>query len=208
MSNHYDYIPSSEIKKKKLKIGLYFGSFNPIHNGHLILAQTAINETELDYVWLVVSPQNPLKNKKNLLPAYDRLRMVELAVDNNDRILASNVEFNLPRPSYTIHTLTHLSDLYRSYEFALIMGKDNLAHIHKWKNYKAILNNYQLHVYPRQEAEKSEYDNHPSVNIFNAPFLNLSATYIRNAIRNNKSVQYMIPETVRNYIITGGLYLS
>ncbi len=200
------FIPDSP-RHKKLQIGLYFGSFNPVHNGHLILAQTALNETKLDYVWLVVSPQNPFKQKKNLLSEYDRLRMVELAIEDNINIQASNVEFNLPRPSYTIDTLTHLADKYRSYHFSLIMGKDNLQHIHKWKNYEAIINHYQLYVYPRENAQKSELDNHPRVKIFDAPYLNISSTYIRNTVKNGKSIQYMVPESVRQYILDSGFFL-
>lgn len=188
------------------KIGLFFGSFNPIHNGHLILAQSALNLTDLDKVWLVVSPQNPFKQKKNLLPEYDRMRMAEASLDDHHDILASNVEFSLPKPSYTIDTLTHLSERYKSYEFSLIMGEDNLQHFHKWKNYEAILKYYRLFVYPRIDTEPSELLSHPQVNKFEAPLLNISATYIRRTIQAGGSVKYMVPEAAYEYIESNALF--
>ena len=189
-----------------MKIGLYFGSFNPIHTGHLILAQTALNLTELDYVWLVISPQNPFKQKKNLLSEYDRLKMAELATEGNDRLLASNVEFSLPKPSYTIDTLTHLRDRYRSYEFALIMGQDNLQYLHKWKNQEALLKHYRLYVYPRTGAAPSEFDDHPQVSFFEAPLLDISASYIRQALQAGQSIRYLVPDPVHTYIEEAGIY--
>ncbi len=187
-------------------IGLFFGSFNPVHVGHLILAQTALNLTDLDKVWMVVSPQNPFKQKQNLLPEYDRLRMVELALEGQDRILASNVEFSLPKPSFTIDTLTHLSERYKSYRFSLIMGEDNLAHFHKWKNHEAILKYYQLFVYPRVESEPSLLAAHPHVQRFEAPLLNISATYLRDTIQRGGSVRFLVPDPVFHYLETNGLY--
>lgn len=187
-------------------IGLFFGSFNPIHVGHLILAQTALNLTDLDKVWMVVSPQNPFKQKQNLLPEYDRLRMVELALEGQDRILASNVEFSLPKPSYTIDTLTHLSERYKSYRFSLIMGEDNLTHFHKWKNHEAILKYYQIFVYPRVESEPGPLAGHPHVHRFEAPLLNISATYLRDMIQRGGSVRYLVPDPVFHYLETNGLY--
>jgi nicotinate-nucleotide adenylyltransferase len=189
-----------------MKIGLYFGSFNPIHMGHMILAQTALNETPLQSIWFVVSPQNPFKQKKNLLSEYDRLRMVELAVESNDGLQASNVEFALPKPSYTIDTLTHLRDRYRSYEFSLIMGQDNLQHLHKWKNHEALLNYYPIYVYPRQTAQASQFDHHPNVHLFESPLLNISASYIRQTLKAGKSVRYLVPEEVNEYIEQKGIY--
>lgn len=189
-----------------MNIGLYFGSYNPIHHGHLILAQTALNETDLDYVWMVVSPQNPFKQKKNLEAAYDRLKMVELALEGHDRILPSNVEFTLPQPSYTIDTLTHLADKYRSYRFSLIMGEDNLQHLHKWKNHEAILKYYPIYVYPRYGAEPDQLAGHPQVHRFDAPYLHLSATYIRRCIKHGKAITFMVPAPVEAYIIGKGLY--
>ncbi|RMG22004.1 MAG: nicotinate-nucleotide adenylyltransferase [Bacteroidetes bacterium] len=191
-----------------MKIGLFFGTFNPIHTGHLILAQTALNETFLEYVWFLVSPQNPFKQKKNLLSEYDRLRMVELAIEDHDQLRASNVEFTLPKPSYTIDTLTHLRERYPSYEFSIIMGEDNLQHFHKWKNYEAILKYYPIYIYPRGGAGAAlpQVAEHPHIRRFEAPLLQLSATYLRACIRAGKSVRYMLPEPVREYIEIRGLY--
>ncbi|MCB0838144.1 MAG: nicotinate-nucleotide adenylyltransferase [Bacteroidetes bacterium] len=189
-----------------MKIGLFFGSFNPIHTGHLILAQSALNMTDLDRVWFVVSPQNPFKKKKNLLSEYDRYTMVEMAVRDNDQFLASNIEFSLPKPSYTIDTLTYLADRYRSYEFSLIMGQDNLTHLHKWKNYEAILKYYRIFVYPRGGEEAHELLEHENVTLFEAPLLDISATFIRQTIQNGNSVRYLVPEVVNEYIEGQGIY--
>ncbi len=189
-----------------MKVGLYFGSFNPIHVGHLILAQTALNESKLDAVWFIVSPQNPFKQKKNLLSEFDRFRMVELALEDHPQLQASNVEFSLPKPSYTIDTLTHLRDRYKSYEFALIMGQDNLQHFHKWKNYESIIKYYPLYVYPRADAEASQFDDHPNVRFFEAPLLNISASYIRKVIQADHSVRYMVVPKVFDYLEKEGLY--
>ena len=179
-----------------MNIGLFFGSFNPIHSGHLILAQTALNETPLDYVWFVVSPQNPFKQKKNLISEYNRIRMAELAVEDHPRMLASNVEFSLPKPSYTIDTLTHLREVYDTYSFSIIMGQDNLQHLHKWKNHEALVKYYPIYVYPRIGVQPSPFDDHPNVRLFEAPLLNISATYIRETIRAGKSVRFMVPDPV------------
>jgi nicotinate-nucleotide adenylyltransferase len=189
-----------------MKIGLYFGSFNPIHHGHLIIAQTALNQTPLDYVWLVVSPQNPFKQKRNLLPEYDRLKMAELATAGNDRLLPSNVEFSLPRPSYTIDTLTHLRDRYRSYEFALVMGQDNLQYLHKWKNHEALIKYYPFYVYPRQGTQPSPFDEHPNVQQIQAPLLDISATYIRDLVKGGQSIRYLVPDTVAEYVDQAGFF--
>ncbi|MBX7243796.1 MAG: nicotinate-nucleotide adenylyltransferase [Bacteroidia bacterium] len=192
-----------------MKIGLFFGSFNPVHTGHLIIAETALDEAGLDRVWFMVSPQNPFKEKKTLLPEYDRLKMVEMAIGDNNRLLASNIEFGLPKPSYTVDTLAHLYDKYRSYSFSLIMGEDNLLHLHKWKNYEAILENYALYVYPRKgEIVESSLKNHRNVHYFEAPLLDISATYLRARIQAHKSVRYMTPDPVVKYIEDGRLFLS
>ncbi|MEZ4687879.1 MAG: nicotinate (nicotinamide) nucleotide adenylyltransferase [Bacteroidia bacterium] len=184
-----------------MHIGLFFGSFNPVHVGHLIIAEAALNHTGIDRLWMIVSPQNPFKNKANLLSEYNRLRMAELGIGDNIRMQASNIEFHLPKPSYTIDTLTYLRDKYPDYAFSLIMGQDNLLHFHKWKNYEAILKYYKIFVYPRgYEAPPSELDNHPNVSFFEAPLLDISATYIRETIRNGKSIRYLVPEAVREYL--------
>ena len=189
-----------------MNVGLYFGSFNPIHQGHLIVAQTALNQSPLDVVWFVVSPQNPFKKKQNLLNEYDRFRMVELAIEGNKGLLASNVEFSLPKPSYTIDTLVHLTDRYRSYRFALIMGSDNLLHLPKWKKADLLLKEYPIYVYPRPGSPTEWPHEEGTIEWFEAPFLAISATYIRSAIRSGLSIQYLLPEKVREYIQMGNLY--
>ncbi|MEM7512018.1 MAG: nicotinate (nicotinamide) nucleotide adenylyltransferase [Bacteroidota bacterium] len=199
------FIPGSE-KPTTLSVGLYFGSFNPIHTGHLIIAQHALDQAEFDYVWFVISPQNPFKQKKNLLPEYERLKMVELAIEGNNKMMASNVEFRLPKPSYTIDTLTHLADTYKTYSFSLIMGQDNLTHFHKWKNYESILKHYSIWVYPRPGYVAGEIDAHENIHIFEAPLLDISATYIRQRLKENKSVRYLVPDAVHEYLEVENLY--
>ncbi|MBD1387146.1 nicotinate-nucleotide adenylyltransferase [Mucilaginibacter rigui] len=189
-----------------MKIGLLFGSFNPIHIGHLIIANYMANYTALDKVWLVVSPQNPLKKYGDLINTYDRLEMAKLATDNATNISVSDVELKLPQPSYTIDTLTHLKEKYPEHDFALIMGSDNLVTIHKWKNYKMILRDYQIFVYPRPGYENAEFASHPSVTITMTPQMELSATFIRKSIAEKKNVQYFVPDPVLNFIESKGLY--
>lgn len=191
-----------------MKVGLFFGSFNPIHQGHLIIAESALDAAKLDRVWFVVSPQNPFKEKKNLLSEYDRLRLVEMAIEGNHRLFTSNVEFKLPQPSFTIDTLTYLFDNYRSYQFSLIMGEDNLLQIQKWKNADAILNNYKIYVYPRIGSEvDSALKTHENVHYFEAPLLDISATLIRKRLKDKQSIKYLMPENVEEFILKKGLYL-
>ncbi|MEM8901858.1 MAG: nicotinate (nicotinamide) nucleotide adenylyltransferase [Bacteroidota bacterium] len=199
------FIPGSE-KPTTLSVGLYFGSFNPIHMGHLIIAQHALDQAKFDYVWFIISPQNPFKQKKNLLPEYERLKMVELAIEGNNKMMASNVEFRLPKPSYTIDTLTHLADTYKTYSFSLIMGQDNLTHFHKWKNHESILKHYSIWVYPRPGYVAGEIDAHKNIHIFKAPLLDISATYIRQRLKENTSVRYLVPDAVHNYLEAENLY--
>ncbi|WP_299465184.1 nicotinate (nicotinamide) nucleotide adenylyltransferase [Mucilaginibacter sp.] len=189
-----------------MKIGLLFGSFNPIHIGHLIIANYMANYTTLDKVWLVVSPQNPLKKYGDLINTYDRLEMAKLATDNSTNIAVSDVELKLPQPSYTIDTLTHLKEKYPEHEFALIMGSDNLVTLHKWKNYKLILRDYQIFVYPRPGYENAEFASHPSVTITMTPLMELSATFIRKSIAEKKNVQYFVPDPVLKFIESKSLY--
>ena len=181
------------------KIGLFFGSFNPIHIGHLILANYILENSDMDELWFVVSPQNPFKDKKSLLTDHNRLDMVQLAVKNYPKMRASNVEFSLPKPSYTIDTLTYLKEKYPNYSFALIMGEDNLDSLPKWKNAEKLMSDYQIIVYPRTfEGEKkdSEYLQHENISMVNAPIIELSATEIRNMIKEGKNVRPMLPPEV------------
>lgn len=188
------------------KIGLFFGSFNPVHVGHMIIANYMLTQTDLKQVWIVVSPQNPLKQKQSLARDYDRLHLVRLAIGDNPNLRASNIEFNLPKPSYTIETLTYLKEKYPDKQFVPIMGGDNLGTLHKWKNYKLILRDYQIYVYKRPSYDLGELANHPHIQLFDAPQMHISASYIRRCIQDGKSVQYLVPEAVFEYLEKSGLY--
>lgn len=191
------------------KIGLFFGSFNPIHIGHLILANYIIENSDMDELWFVVSPQNPFKDKKSLLTDHNRLDMVQLAVKNYPKMRASNVEFSLPKPSYTIDTLTYLKEKYPNYSFALIMGEDNLDSLPKWKNAEKLISDYQIIVYPRTfqgEKKDSEYLQHENISMINAPIIELSATEIRNMIKEGKNVRPMLPPEVFEYLDGSSFY--
>jgi nicotinate-nucleotide adenylyltransferase len=177
-----------------MKIGLFFGSFNPIHVGHLIIANYMATRTDLKQVWLVVSPQNPLKPKNTL------------AIEDNPLLKASDVEFKLPIPSYTIDTLAHLKDKYPQHEFALIMGSDNITTIHKWKNYEKLLSDYDIYVYRRPQYEVSQQDSFSRVKLFDAPLMDISATYIRESLKNGQSIQYLVPDKVLEYLMSAKLY--
>ena len=183
-----------------MEIGLFFGSFNPIHTGHLIVAQSALESAGLHELWFVVSPQNPLKKNKNLLHEFDRLDMVRLAIESNDRFRASDIEFHMPRPSYTIDTLTYLKEKFPDKHFKLIIGGDNLAIFPKWKNNEKILGDFGLIVYPRPGANPGQLIDHPNVTYIDAPLMSISATYIRNCIRNEKSIKYLVPDSVSEFI--------
>ena len=190
------------------KIGLFFGSFNPIHIGHLILANYIVEHTDLDELWFVVSPQNPLKSKKSLLHDHDRYDMVEMAIKNYPKMRVSDIEFSMPKPSYTIDSLTYLRERYPEYTFALIMGEDNLVSLPKWKNYETLIKNHQIIVYPRvlvQDTDK-EAITHENICKINAPIIELSATEIRKMIREKKNVRPMLPPEVFEYIDTKGFY--
>lgn len=189
-----------------MHIGLFFGSFNPVHIGHMALANYMLSYTDMDEVWMVVSPQNPLKNKNQLLNQHHRLLMVDLAIDDAKGIRSSNIEFKLPQPSYTINTLAHLGEKYPDHRFSLIMGQDNLQTFSKWKNYEAILKNYHIYVYPRPETKPSEFDTHPSVHITEAPLIEISSTFIRQAIKEKKDVRFFLPNKVWEEIDAMGFY--
>lgn len=184
----------------KKKIGLFFGSFNPIHIGHLIIAQHFINFTDIYQLWFVVSPHNPLKQKNQLLQDHHRLAMVKIAIDNNPKLRACDIEFGLPQPSYTIDTLAYLEEQYPQYDFALIMGSDNWQNIHKWKNYQQLMEKYHILVYPRPEHEVSLPELSHKIKIVNAPLLEISSSHIRQLILEGKSIQYLVLPLVQQYI--------
>lgn len=193
-----------------MRIGLFFGSFNPIHVGHLIVANTLATGSDLEQVWFVVSPQNPFKKTRSLLHEFDRLDMVERAIADNSRLKATDVEFSMPRPSYTIDTLDVLSQKFPQHTFRLLMGEDNLDQFANWKQYERILTEFGLYVYPRparaSELVKSgsmppsPFREHPNVRLIDAPLLDISATYIREAIRANRSIRYLVPDVVAEMI--------
>lgn len=182
------------------KTGLYFGSFNPIHIGHLIIANHLVNYSELDELWFVISPQNPLKKKSSLLADYHRLEMVKLAIDDNPQFKASDIEFKLLQPSYTIHTLTYLSEKHPDHQFYLIMGADNLTVLDKWKNYEQILEQYHICVYPRPGFDGGDFRNHPQVQWIDAPLIEISSSFIRQAIHEGKPVRYYLHPAVWKYM--------
>jgi nicotinate-nucleotide adenylyltransferase len=188
------------------KIGLFFGSFNPVHTGHMILANFMATRTELDEVWLVVSPQNPFKKRGSLARDHDRAHLVELAIGETPRLRLSKVEFDLPKPSYTIDTLAVLRERYPACRFSLIMGGDNLASLPKWKNADIILRDYTIDVYRRPGSTDSELADHPSVTVHDAPLMHLSATYVRQCIREGNSVRYLVPDAVAEELERSGLY--
>jgi nicotinate-nucleotide adenylyltransferase len=183
-----------------MKVGLFFGSFNPIHIGHLILANYMAEFTPLDQVWFIVSPHNPLKAKSSLLADHHRLALVKLAIEESDYLKASDIEFKLSQPSYTINTLTYLKEKHPNLDFTLIMGADNLETIHKWKNYEMLLNNYPLFIYPRPGYSGGEKAKHPNVFLQDAPLIEISSTFIRQAIKSKKNIRYWIPDKVLDYI--------
>jgi nicotinate-nucleotide adenylyltransferase len=183
-----------------MKTGLFFGSFNPVHVGHMVIANYMLEFTPLESIWFVVSPQNPLKNKASLLPQHHRLAIVNRAIGDNPGMKASDIEFRLPQPSYTIHTLVHLKEKYPDRHFVLLLGSDNLESFHKWKNYEQILEDYELYVYPRKESKGGELSTHPRVTWVNAPFIEISSTFIRKSIRERKDIRYFIPEQAYTYI--------
>ena len=191
------------------KIGLFFGSFNPIHIGHLILANYILENSDMDELWFVVSPQNPFKDKKSLLKDHNRLDMVQLAIKNYPNMRASSVEFSLPKPSYTIDTLAYLHEKYPDYSFALIMGEDNLNGLAKWKNSENLIANHQIIVYPRAfEGEKKdhEYLQHENISLIKAPVIEISATEIRSMIKAGKNVRPMLPPEVFEYLDGSAFY--
>jgi len=188
------------------KVGIYSGSFNPIHHGHLMLASYLVTFGELDELWLLVSPQNPLKPKAELLDDQHRLEMARLAVGDDPFIKVSDEEMHLPRPSYTINTLQQLSEQYPDNQFVFVCGMDSLQNLDKWKDYEKILENYPILVFPRKGYDGGELINHPSVRVVETPIIELSSTFIRNCIANNINVRHFIPENAYNYLTNNNLY--
>jgi nicotinate-nucleotide adenylyltransferase len=190
------------------KTGLFFGSFNPIHIGHLAIANFAVTHGGLDEIWFIVTPKNPFKSKASLLPDYHRLEMVHRAIGNDIRFKASDIEFTLSSPHYTANTLSILKEKYSAKDFALILGSDNLTHFNKWYKYEYILDHFTLWVYPRHESSGGELNAHPSVQWFNAPKIEVSATFIRDSLKSGKDVRHFLPSSVWNYIDETGLLLG
>ena len=188
-----------------MNIGLYFGSFNPIHIGHLIIANHVLNETSINKIWFIVSPQNPFKESKTLLNEFDRLHLVRLATQDDNRIKCSDIEFNLPKPSYTSNTLAFLSEKYPEHQFSIIMGSDSYQNLDKWKNYETIINNYPVYVYKREGHEIKKTFDKEAVTL-NAPIIQISASQIREHIRSAKSIRYLVPEIVREEIESRKFY--
>lgn len=191
-----------------MKIGLYFGTFNPIHVGHMIIANHMAEHSDLDQVWMVVTPHNPHKQKNTLLDDYQRLHLVHLATEEYTKIKPSDIEFKLPQPNYTVNTLAHLMEKYPQYQFSLIMGEDNLKSLHKWKNYEYILANHDIYIYPRiAEGEAHpELANHARIFKIDAPIVEISSTFIRENIKDKKNVRPLLPNAVWEYIDHNNFY--
>lgn len=193
-----------------MKIGLFFGTFNPIHIGHMIIANYMAEFSDLDEVWFVVTPRSPFKQKATLLSNHHRLALANIAVENYPKIKTSDIEFNLQQPNYTINTLIHLEEKFPDRQFCLLLGEDNLKGFQKWKNYETILKNYELYVYPRISEEKiaQEFMNHPKIHRINAPIVQISSTFIRKAIKDKKDISTMLPFHVWKYIDEMNFYKS
>ena len=187
-------------------IGLYFGSFNPVHHGHLIIAGFIATHTPLDQVWFVVSPQNPFKISHSLLNEYQRLHLVKTAIEEEPGLRASDIEFHLPKPSYTIDTLTYLEEKYPQHRFAIIMGSDSFQNLYKWKNADVLMSRYPIFVYKRAGFDVTA-EQLPNITILNAPLLQISATQIREMVKQRKSIRYLVPDSVKEEIEKNGYYL-
>ena len=184
------------------RIGLYSGSFNPIHHGHVMLANYLVEFSDLDELWFVVSPQNPLKKKADLMDDMDRLKMVELAIGDDPRMKASDIEFSMPQPSYTINTLRALSEQYLEDQFVFICGMDSLENMHRWREYQAILDGYELLVFPRKGYDGGELLNHPHVKVLETPVIEVSSTFIRKCLKEGRDVRHFMPEKAYQYLVS------
>lgn len=188
-----------------MKIGLYFGSFNPVHMGHLIIANHLANETSIDQVWMIVSPQNPLKKSNTLLNEYHRLHFIRASIEGETKLKASSVEFKLPKPSYTVDTLAYLQEKYPEHEFSIIMGSDSFSNLSKWKNFELIVKNHLIYIYRRPGFD---IDNSigAAIKIVDAPLLEISSTHIRKLLSEGKSIRYLVPDLVNEEILNNGYY--
>jgi nicotinate-nucleotide adenylyltransferase len=191
-----------------MKIGLYFGTFNPMHVGHLIIANHMAENTDLEQIWLVVTPHNPHKKKETLLDDYHRLQMVHLATEDYLKLKPSDIEFKLSQPNYTVNTLVHLEEKYPDHEFSMIMGEDNLKSLHKWKNFEVLLQNHEIYVYPRVSngQKHSDLENHLKVHLIDAPIVEISSTFIRKSIKESKNIQPLLPSKVWEFIDHNNFY--
>ena len=183
-----------------MKTGLFFGSFNPVHIGHMAIANYFAEFTDLDQLWFIVSPHNPLKKKTNLLADYHRLELVHRAINDSPMFRASNIEFSLPKPSFTIDTLTYLREKHPDKKFVLIAGEDNLESLHKWKNFELLLENYEIYIYPRPGIGKTKFHSHKNVHTFPAPLMEISSSFIRKSIKENKNIEFFMPAHAYEYL--------
>ena len=189
-----------------MRVGLYFGSFNPIHIGHCIIARYIADHTDLDQIWFVVSPQNPFKHSNSLLNEYQRLHLVRLALVDDNKLIASDIEFKLPKPSYTIDTLVYLKERYPNYIFSVILGADSFQNLRNWKNGALILQDYDIYVYPRPGVSVDSPTMPSNVHLVGAPLLEISSTTIRSNVKSKKSIRYLVPEAVQQEIERTGYY--
>ena len=188
-----------------MRIGLYFGSFNPVHTGHLIIATYVLNNTDLKQIWMVVSPQNPFKKSSGLLNEYARLHLIQTAIEGENNIKVSKVEFGLPKPSYTVDTLIYLNEKYPQHDFSIILGSDSFCNLSKWKNYEVIIKNYPLYIYKRVGFSIENKIN-ANICILDAPFIEISSTHIRNLIKEGKSIRFLLPDSVKEEIEKNNYY--
>jgi nicotinate-nucleotide adenylyltransferase len=183
-----------------MKVGLYFGSFNPVHVGHLAIANYFVEFTDIEQLWFIISPQNPLKNKKSLLPDYQRFELLYRAVGGDTKYRVSDIEFRMPKPSYTIDTLIYLKEKYPDHQFVIIMGSDGLSTFSKWKNHDQIIQNYPRYVYPRPGSENINTEKHKNIELVNAPLIEISSSFIRQSIKEGKDMRYFLPKDVAEYV--------